>query len=133
MDGLQAQEEGSRGLSQQVPQKEVALAHQQVHPLEEQLADLPPFRKNAHTFLVPGPFGPGLQASLGGAEREVEYEPRVNSIEQGDDGEDEEDDYMQQVMETLRRHPELLEEILQGEVCLIIHSNCIPTTNGKCD
>ena len=64
----------------------------------------------------------------------MEYEPRVNSIEQGDGGEeDEEDDCMQQVMETLRRHPELLEEILQGEVCLIIHNNCIPTTNGNGD
>lgn len=87
---------------------------EQVNPLENQLMELPELEQEpAARYPVPGPFGPGLQSAPGS----VEYEPSVHveADDEAEEEEEEEDYYLERVMQTLRRHPELLDEIMQEE------------------
>ena len=63
---------------------------------------------------MPGPYGHSLDFSNGGVE--LEYEPSdMRVLDEGEEEEEEDEDYyLERVMETLRRHPELLNEIMQG-------------------
>ena len=120
MDGLQDVEESS-GEEEEAEVEQPASPPAEVHPLEEQinhledqLKELPELEEDtAARYPIPGPYGPGLQSASG----RVEYEPSI-PVEDEDDEEDdgEEDYYLERVMDTLRRHPELLEEIMQGKV-----------------
>jgi len=107
VDGLQDVEEGS---GEEDENEEAASPPAQVNPLEDQLMELPELEQEpAARYPVPGPFGPGLQSAPGS----VEYEPSVPV--EDEEEEEEEDYYLERVMHTLRRHPELLDEIMQEE------------------
>lgn len=68
---------------------------------------------------MPGPYGHSPDFSNGGVE--LEYEPSdMRGLDEGEEEEEEDEDYyLERVMETLRRHPELLNEIMQGTFKII--------------
>lgn len=95
---------------------------EQIHNEEEeeqQLRELPELSAPVK-IPVPGPYGPGLETQHGVS---LEYEPSNHGKPQPeqeeeqaeDEGEEEEDYFLERVMETLRRHPELLSELMQDE------------------
>lgn len=103
---------------QEQPQQQNEAETEETMPVDQALED----EIEAAHYPIPGPYGPGFESSHPGSS--VEYEPMYigedekRSLHDGQEEEEEEEEpqdeeyFLGRVMETLRRHPELLNELM---------------------
>lgn len=115
------QPDTSKELEQELPNDDSEMQQAQEEALHEEPQEDEALEDEIEAVRhpIPGPYGPGLESSKSGAA--LEYEPEYMGDhdedshmpeEQGTEAEDE-DYFLERVMETLRRHPDLLNELMQ--------------------